>query len=95
MVKASAIKPLSDFLRNSKTHIQTLEASGEPEILTVNGEAAVVVQDAEAYEKLVQLAEQAKQDARLQSALEHFQNGGLGIKSTDVFAKLESKYLTS
>lgn len=95
MVKASAIKPLSDFLRNSKAHIQTLEASGEPEILTVNGEAAVVVQDAEAYQELVQLAEQARQDARLQSALDHFRNGGTGIKAADVFANLESKYLTS
>ncbi len=42
MVKTSAIKPLTDFLRNSKSHIQNLHASQEPEILTVNGEAAVV-----------------------------------------------------
>lgn len=95
MVKASAIKPLSDFLRNSKSHIQTLEASKEPEILTVNGEAAVVVQNAEAYQELAELAEQARQDARLQSALEHFRKGGKGIKKDDVFANLESKYLTS
>jgi PHD/YefM family antitoxin component YafN of YafNO toxin-antitoxin module len=95
MVKTSAIKPLSDFLRNSKSHIQNLHATQEPEILTVNGEAAVVVQDAGSYEKMAQLAEQAIQDARLQSAMKYFRDGGKGIYSDDVFSRLEEKYKTS
>ena len=94
MVKASAIKSLSDFLRNSKSHIQRLHATQEPEILTVNGEAAVVVQDAASYQKLAALAEQAIQDARLQSAMEYFRKGGEGIKADDVFAELEEKYVS-
>ena len=94
MVKTSAIKPLSDFLRNSKSHIQKLHATQEPEILTVNGEAAVVVQDVASYEKLAALAEQAIQDARLQSAMEYFRKGGEGIKADDVFAELEEKYVS-
>ena len=92
MVKTSAIKPLSDFLRNSKSHIQKLHDTQEPEILTVNGEASVVVQDAESYEKMAQLAEQAIQDARLQSALKYFREEGKGISVDDVFAGLEEKY---
>ena len=95
MIKASAIKPLTDFLRNSKSHIQKLHASQEPEILTVNGEAAVVVQDAASYERMATLAEQAIQDARLQRALNYFREGGKGIKADDVFANLEEKYITS
>ena len=95
MVKTSAIKPLSDFLRNSKSHIQNLRATQEPEILTVNGEAAVVVQDAGSYEKIALLAEQAIQDARLQSAMSYFREGGKGIAIDDVFADLEAKYQTS
>ncbi len=91
MVKTSAIKPLSDFLRNSKSHIQNLHATQEPEILTVNGEAAVVVQDAGSYEKMAQLAEQARQDARLQSAMKYFRDGGKGISIDDVFSGLEDK----
>ncbi len=93
MVKAKSIKPLSDFLRNSKSHITSLKASGEAEILTVNGEAAVVVQDAESYEAMAALAEQAQQDARLQKAMEYFRKGGKGIKASDVFADLDAKYL--
>jgi len=93
MIKAKAIKPLSDFLRNSKSHIATLKESQEGAILTVNGEAAVVVQDAEAYQEMAALADQARQDARLQKAMAYFRDGGKGIKAADVFADLDSKYL--
>lgn len=93
MIKAKSIKPLSDFLRNSKSHIQALKETHEPEILTVNGEAAVVVQDVESYEEMAALAEQARQDARLQQAMNYFRNGGKGIKAADVFADLDAKYL--
>ena len=93
MIKTTNIKPLTDFVRNSKAHIKRLQATGAPEVLTVNGEAAVVVQDAASYERMAALAEQAKQDARLQSALSYFRNGGKGIKADDVFSKLDKKYL--
>ncbi len=94
MLKISTIKPLTDFIRNSKAHIQTLRTTQEPEILTVNGEAAIVVQDAASYEKMALLAEQAIQDARLQSAMEYFREGGKGIAAVDVFGRLEEKYQT-
>ena len=93
MIKTKSIKPLSDFLRNSKSHILALKETQEAEILTVNGEAAVVVQDAESYEKMAALAEQARQDARLRQAMAYFENGGKGIKAEDVFANLDAKYL--
>jgi len=47
------IHSLSDFQRNTKDHIRKLKASGKPAVLTVNGEAEVVVQSAEAYQKLL------------------------------------------
>lgn len=93
MVKTSNIKPLTDFVRNSKAHIQHLRETQSPEVLTVNGEAAVVVQDAAAYERMAALAEQARQDARLQSALNYFRKGGKGIAAEQVFAELDQKYL--
>ncbi len=93
MVKISNIKPLTDFVRNSKAHIQHLRETQSPEVLTVNGEAAVVVQDAASYERMATLAEQARQDARLQSALNYFRKGGKGIAADQVFAELDQKYL--
>lgn len=47
------IHSLSDFQRNAKGHIRKLKQSGKPAVLTVNGEAEVVVQSAEAYQKLL------------------------------------------
>lgn len=93
MFKASAIKPLSDFVRNTKAHIEHLKSTQEPQILTVNGEAAVVVQDSVSYEKMARLAEQARQDMKLQTAMDYFRKGGEGIRLDEVFAKLETKYL--
>ena len=52
-VHLSDIHSLSDFQRNTKDHIRKLKESGNPAVLTVNGEAEVVVQSAEAYQKLL------------------------------------------
>ncbi|MGJ8694676.1 MAG: type II toxin-antitoxin system prevent-host-death family antitoxin [Verrucomicrobiaceae bacterium] len=93
MIKANSIKPLSDFVRNTKAHIAALKETGGPELLTVNGEAAVVVQDAASYEEMAALAEQARQDSRLQEAMKYFREGGKGIPAGDVFAKLDAKFL--
>ncbi|SRR6266404_1976718 len=48
-----SIHSLSDFQRNAKDHIRKLKRSGKPAVLTVNGQAEVVVQSAEAYQKLL------------------------------------------
>ena len=92
MVRSTNIKPLTDFLRNSKEHIGALRSSGEAEILTVNGEAAVVVQDARSYEEMSQLAEQARQDERLCRAIEAAKAGEPGEPAAEVFARLRQKY---
>ena len=54
------IRSLSDFQRNAKEHIERLKETGRPEVLTVNGTAAVVVQDAQSYQKLMELLERAE-----------------------------------
>ena len=53
MIRAQAICSLTEFLRNAKTHIMNLKKTGEPEVLTVNGQAELVVQDAVAYQELL------------------------------------------
>jgi len=44
---------LSDFQRNAKQLIRRLKQSDKPAVLTLNGEAEVAVQSAEAYQKLL------------------------------------------
>lgn len=53
MVNLNDIHPLSEFQRNAKQFIQKLQKSRKPLVLTVNGKAALVIQDAGAYQKLL------------------------------------------
>lgn len=52
-IDLAQIHSLSDFQRNTKDHIRKLKKTGRPAVLTVNGEAEVVVQSAEGYQKLL------------------------------------------
>lgn len=93
MIRPTNIKPLTEFLRNSKTHIGALKSSGEAELLTVNGEASIVVQDAESYQTLLELAEQARQDERLRQALQAAKNGEPAEPAEGVFSRLRKKHV--
>jgi hypothetical protein len=53
MIRVQDILSLTEFHRHTKLHMKRLHATGRPEILTVNGKAKLVVQDAAAYQKLL------------------------------------------
>ncbi len=50
------ITSLSNFQRNTREFLQGLKESARPLVLTVNGKAELVVQDAEAYQRLLDRA---------------------------------------
>jgi len=54
------IHSLTDFQRNAKEHLKRLRRSGRPTVLTVNGKAECVVQDAKSYQKLLDLVDRAE-----------------------------------
>ena len=47
------IQSLSDFKRNSREFLERMRETGNPVVLTINGRAEVVVQDAASYQKLL------------------------------------------
>ncbi len=51
MSLASSIKPISYFKANAAEVLEKIAESGEPMIITQNGEAKAVVQDIVSYEK--------------------------------------------
>ena len=53
MLDTRQIHPLTDFLRNHKAHLARLKETKTPEILTVNGRAELIIQDAESYQDLL------------------------------------------
>ena len=48
------IHSLSDFKRNTSEFLEQMRGSGHPLVLTINGKAELVVQDAASYQKLIQ-----------------------------------------
>lgn len=46
---------VSDFTRRASSYLQKLDGTRSPLLLTVNGRAAAVVQDAETYQEMVDL----------------------------------------
>ncbi|MDQ6631179.1 MAG: type II toxin-antitoxin system Phd/YefM family antitoxin [Verrucomicrobiota bacterium] len=53
MIALEDIRSLTDFQRNTKSHLKRLKNTGRPEVLTVNGKAELIVQDAAAYEEMI------------------------------------------
>jgi prevent-host-death family protein len=51
---------LSTFKRDSNKVMRQMKKTKEPIVLTVNGKAAVVIQDAESYQKLLELKERSE-----------------------------------
>jgi prevent-host-death family protein len=54
------IHSLTDFKKKTSEFIEQMKQTGEPVVLTINGKAELVVQDAAAYQKLRQVAEEAR-----------------------------------
>ncbi len=63
-IRIEDIASLTDFHRNSKIHWKRLKLSGRPKVLTINGKAELVVQDAAAYQRLLDAVERAEQVLR-------------------------------
>ena len=60
MKLARDIMSLSTFKRDSNKVMRQMKKTKQPVVLTVNGKAAVVVQDAESYQKLLELKERSE-----------------------------------
>lgn len=58
------IHSLTDFQRNTRKFLERLRDSHQPMVLTVNGKAAVVMQDAESYQALLDELAQARAAAQ-------------------------------
>jgi PHD/YefM family antitoxin component YafN of YafNO toxin-antitoxin module len=53
MIHLDDIRSLTDFQRNTKAHLRRLKSTGRPEVLTVNGKAEIIVQNAAAFEEML------------------------------------------
>lgn len=73
----NGIESLTNFKRHTPIYLKQLHNTGDPVVLTVNGRAEIVVQDAVAYQKLTQRAAQAE----LQATVAALREGLADVKS--------------
>ncbi len=69
------IQSLTTFRRSSAGFMKHLKKSKRPMVLTVNGKAAAVVQDAAAYQRLTDLAASADAAEGIRQGLEDARQG--------------------
>ena len=85
---ANDIRSLSDFKRNTSALLERLKKTGNALVLTINGRAEVVVQDAAAYQALLDRVE----------TIESLQRGLADVKAgrtkpaREVFNRLRRKH---
>lgn len=75
MFRLDDIHSLTDFQRKTREHLKRLKETGRPEILTLHGEAEVVVQNAEAYQELLDRLERAEAIAGVRDGLTSMERG--------------------
>ncbi len=79
------INSLSNFKRNTGEFIEQLKETGKPIVLTINGKAELVVQDAGSYQKILEMTERLETIEALKPAIEEMK-AGKGELAEKVFA---------
>ena len=69
------IQSLTTFRRSSGDFMKHLKKSKRPMVLTVNGKAAAVVQDSEAYQRLLDIAARAAAGEGIRQGLDDAKKG--------------------
>lgn len=84
MIDLREIRSVTEFQRNLKEHVGRLKAKKSPLVLTVNGRAELVVQDAESYQSLLDRLERAETVAAIRQGMKQFERGeGISLKEAE------------
>ena len=90
-VDLTEVHSLTDFLRNTKSHVSRMKRSKRPLVLTVNGRAELIVQDARSYQALLELADRAEPIEGVRRGLESMARGE-GRPAEQVLEELRKKH---
>ena len=82
---------LSHFKRDTERVVQKLKRSGKPLVLTVKGQAELVVQDAAAYSHLLEAIERAETLAGIKQGLDSMKRGE-GFPFEAAISKLRKRH---
>lgn len=85
------IDSLTNFKRNTATFLRQLKKRGGPIVLTINGKAELVVQDAKSYQRLLDLAERLATIEAVKEGMAEI-NAGKGVSMEDAKKRVRSKH---
>jgi len=85
------IHSLTTFRRRSGEFLKQIKKSKRPVVLTVKGKAAAILQDAEAYQRLLDIAARADAREGIRQGLEQSRQG-LGLDAEEFFAEFEAMH---
>jgi prevent-host-death family protein len=85
------IQSLTTFRRQSGEFLKQLKKTKRPVVLTVNGKAAAIVQDAAAYQRLLDIAARADDEEAIRQGLEDVAHGRT-LPAREVFERIRRKY---
>jgi prevent-host-death family protein len=101
MISLENIRSLTDFRQNTKMYVERLQQTKQPLVLTVNGEAVVVVEDAKTFEQMQLRLQQLEQENRalkqqaLQIAVDvGWQQAEQGLFSNQTLDEIEAGVLS-
>jgi PHD/YefM family antitoxin component YafN of YafNO toxin-antitoxin module len=84
MIDLREVRSVTEFQRNLKGYVGRLKENKTPMVLTVNGRAEVIVQDAESYQALLDRLERAETVAAIRQGIEQFERGkGIPLKQAE------------
>lgn len=86
------IQTLSEFKQNASKLVKRVQETGQPMILTVNGKAAVVVQDAESFQRATDTREYYETVAVLRERMADIENADQWPTHEEVFDQIREKY---
>ena len=90
MIDLNEVYSLTEFQRNAKDHIERMNRTGKPQVLTINGKAALVVQDAASYQRLLDDLERLETFAAIQRGIDDMKRGRF-VPLTQVVDELKNE----
>ncbi len=87
----SDIQSLTTFRRRSGDFMKQLKKTKRPVVLTVKGKAAAIVQDAEAYQRLLDIAARADAEEGIRQGLDDVAHGR-SRPAREVFDRIRLKH---
>lgn len=85
------IHSISDFKRKTPSFVKQLKKTGKPVILTMNGRASVVIQDAESYQDMLDTLERVKDIEAVRVGLADVERGNT-LSLDDFDKKMRRKH---